>query len=308
MPIYVLGELNQRVQIPNQPLAVSITGSVRGAALTVDAPGGQRVMRRNPHVAVLPEVTEPLSIGVVVQGERRFAAGTGVTLAIGHGSPDDLDPVEVVFDPVDLSDKSAAELATLVPLGDSVEVAVATLPDTPLSAMASAARASARKVVGPGSRPARAAVVLALDASASMRPVFDDGSAAAAADIVVGVADALGIKDVSAVLIGDDAVPVASTDAADLAEAVGQAAPRWSAGARWSLLPDTGALAIVCSDFSITSLRNRFPLLVVSADPRVDVDCVRIPPPRPGTRAGDQLLVDAATLDRITSSLARALR
>ena len=196
MPIYVLGALNQRVQIPNQPLAVSITGSVQGAALMVDAPAGQRVMRRNPHVAMLPEVTEPVSVGVAVQGEPQFATGTEVTLAIGHGSPGDLDPVEVVFDPVDVSARSAVELATLLPAGDSVEVAVAALPDTALGALASLARTSARKAVRPGSRPARAAVVLALDASASMWRVFNDGSAAAVADIVVGVADALGITDV----------------------------------------------------------------------------------------------------------------
>ncbi|MGO9351057.1 MAG: hypothetical protein ACLP3C_09640 [Mycobacterium sp.] len=308
MPIYVLGALNQRVQIPNQPLAVSITGSVQGAALTVDAAAGQRVMRRNAHVAVLPQVTDPVSIKVVSQGQGPFATGTEITLAIGHGSPGDLDPVEVVFDPVDVGDRTAVELATLLPSGDSVEVAVTTLRDTALDALASAARTSARKVVGPGIRVARTAVLLALDASASMRPVFSDGTAAAVADIVVGVADALGIKDVSATLIGDDAVPVTCAGAVDLAAAVGQLAPRWCAGARWSRLPGTGALTIVCSDLPMLSLGNRFPILVVSSDPRLDAHRMRIAPPRPGTQAGDQLLADTVTLDRITSALVRALR
>lgn len=35
MPIYVVGARNQRVQIPNQALTVSITGAVGGAALEV---------------------------------------------------------------------------------------------------------------------------------------------------------------------------------------------------------------------------------------------------------------------------------
>ncbi|MGO9508149.1 MAG: hypothetical protein ACLPXZ_12665 [Mycobacterium sp.] len=207
-----------------------------------------------------------------------------------------------------MGDRTDVELATLLPAGDTVEVAVAALPDTALGALASAARASARKVVGPGTRAASGAVLLALDASASMWPVFSDGTAAAVADIVVGVADALGITDVSAALIGDDAAPVTCAGAADLAKAVGQAAPGWWAGARWSRLPETGAMTIVCSDLPMLSLRSRFPIVVVSSDPRLDADWVRVQPPRPGTRAGDQLLADPVTLARVTSALVRALQ
>lgn len=307
MPIYVLGAHNQRVQIPNQPLTVSISGS-DGATLVISADAEQRIMRPNAHVAVLPRVTKPVSIRVVpAQGQQYFAAASEVTLAIGHGAASDLDPVQVVFDPVDVADKADLELATLVPFGTKIEVAVAAVADTALNALAAAARTSARKAIAPGTRAARGAVLLALDASASMRPSFADGSTAVAVEIVVGVADALGVTDVSALLVGDDAVPVKCANAAGLAEAVAQITPRWCAGARWSRLPASDACTIVCSDFPPLLVRQRYPVVVMSTDPRLDADCVRIPPPRSGSQAGPQLLADSAALDRITSSLVRAL-
>ena len=308
MPIYVLGALNQRVQIPNQPLAVSISGSVQQAKLVVDAGAQQRVMRPNPHLVVLPEVTEPVSIGVAcASGAAQFAAGTVVTLSIGDDTADDLDPVQMVFDPVDVGGKSSLELAMLTPHAVGIEVAAGAAADNALSPLASAARASARKAIDRGPHAARASVILALDASASMSAVFADGSAAAAADIVVGVADALGFRDVSAVLVGDELTPVSCTQAAGLAEAVTQATPRWCAGARWSRLDDANAHTIVYSDFPTPAVRQQFPVLAVSADPRLDADCVRILPPQPGRRASAELMADSVTLDRITAALVRAL-
>ena len=117
----------------------------------------------------------------------------------------------------------SVELARLTPRDGSVEVRAAAGADTPLSPLASAARTSARKVLGRSDQPSHSPVLVALDTSASMLPVFAGGGAAAAVDVVVGVAAAVGITDVSAALIGEEAVRVECGAAAELAEAVEQA-------------------------------------------------------------------------------------
>jgi hypothetical protein len=308
MPIYVLGALNQRVRIPSQPLAVSLSGSIQHAALVVDASTEQRVMCPNPHLAVLPDLTQPVSIGVVcAPGTANFSADTVVNLAIGHDTPDDLDPVHVVFDPVDVGGLRRVELATLTPSGDGIEVSAGAAADNELTALASTARTSARKCIDRGTRAARGSLLLALDASASMSGAFASGTAAAATDIVVGVADALGYTAISAVLVGDELTSVDCPHAAGLAEVVAQVLPRWSAGARWSRLVDDGAQTIVCSDFPTPAVQQRFPVLAISDDPRLDANCVRMPAGRPGRQPTQELTADTAALDRITSALVRVL-
>jgi hypothetical protein len=310
MPIYVVGAHNPRVLIPRQALTLSISGSVAAATLTVHASAEQLVMRRNARLSVLPQLSGRVSVVVSpVAGVGAFAPGTVVNLAIGHDSAADLDPVQVVFDPVDVGGDTDVELARLTPVGTGIEVVAAALPDTPLGPLASAARTSARKVVGRGAHGRGGAVVLALDVSASMRPVFADGSAAAATDIVVGVADAIGMQDVTAVLIGENRTEVRSAAGpAGLADAVSGTQPRWCAGARWSRLTDTAARTIVCSDFPTAAVRQRFPVVVFATDPRLGNDCVRMPSPSPGGQAASELLARPAVLDTITSYLARVLQ
>lgn len=124
MPIYVLGRYNRFVEIPNQVLTMSISDSVPGAELAVRADADQPMMQRNSHLAVLPRVSGPVSIGVVSGvGRERFAPGTKVSLTIWHEAPSELDPVHVMFDPVDLSGDSSVELARLTPNGRGIEVA-----------------------------------------------------------------------------------------------------------------------------------------------------------------------------------------
>lgn len=307
MPIYVLGPRNPSVVIPNQALTVSISGALQSASLVVHA-GDERVMRPNSHLAVLPQVSGPVSVAVVpAAGADRFAAGTGVSLAIGHDSASDLDPVQVLFDPVDVSGDSSVELARLTAEGTNVKVTATAGADLPLSPLASAARASARKVVAhqvASTKP----VLVALDTSASMLPVFEGGGAATAIDVVVGVAAAVGISDVSAVLVGEEPIPVSCGVGAQLAEVVGAATPRWSAGARWSRLPDNGGHIVVCTDFPTRIALQRSVVLAFSDARGLDTHCVRIPTPRPGLRSDDELLADPSELDRITSSLVRAFR
>src|SRR5262249_17771455 len=85
MPIYVLGPRNKSVRIPNQALTISISGTVQGASLVLHAADDQPTMQPNSHLAVLPRVNGPVSISVLpAGGVDRFAAGTQVSLAIGH--------------------------------------------------------------------------------------------------------------------------------------------------------------------------------------------------------------------------------
>lgn len=307
MPIYVVGARNQRVQIPNQALTVSITGAVGGAALEVHGGPDQPVLRSTAHQAVLPSLTGPVTISVRPVGADRFGPGSVVHLAIAHDNPGDVDPVQVMFDPVDVGGDTGVTFAALTPNGTQIEVAVSAVADSQLSPLASAARTSARRVTGRGPAQSDGSVVVAIDTSASMSAWFADGSVAAAADIVVGVADAIGLRNVSAVLVGADVTPVGAGDGADLAEAVRQAQPRWSAGARWSRLASGPARTVVCADYPTVAVRQRFPVIALSNDRRLDADGARLPSPRPGNDAGAELLAHPAVLDRLTAALVRAL-
>ena len=92
---------------------------------------------------------------------------------------------------------SGVVFAALRPQGSHIEVGVIAVADVPLSPLGSAARSSARQLIGRTPAQSDESVVVALDVSASMRPWFADGSAAAVTDIVVGVAAAAGIRNVS---------------------------------------------------------------------------------------------------------------
>jgi hypothetical protein len=313
MPIYVVGAPNQRVRILNQALAVSITGSVGGAELDLRTGAEQPVVRPTAHFALLPRITGEVTIGVRPIGPPRFAPGTVIHLAIAHDSPAEVDPVQVLFDPVDVSGDSAVMFAMLRPQGSHIEVGVSAVADMPLSPLGSAARSSARQVIGRGPGESDGSVVVALDVSASMRPWFDDGSAAAATDVVVGVVAAAGIRNVAAVLVGAEVTPVvidapgaADSDVTGLADAVRRARPRWSAGARWSRL-GTAPRIIACTDSPASAVRQGFSVIGLSNDRRFDAVGPRLPSPRQGQDASDELLAHPHVLDRITASLVRAL-
>ena len=313
MPIYVVGARNQRVRIPNQALAVSITGSVRDAELDLRAGVEQPIVRPTAHQAVLPRITGEVTVGVRPVGAARFGPGTVIHLAIAHDNPADVDPVQVLFGPVDVSGDLAVVFAALRPQGSHIEVEVSAVADVPLSPLGSAARSSARQVTGRGPAQSGGSVVVALDVSASMQPWFADGSAAAATDVVVGVAAAAGIRNVSAVFVGAKVTPVVvagsgalGSDGVGLADAVRQARPRWSAGARWSRLVP-GPRTITCTDFSASAVRHGFPVISLSNDRRFDAVGARLPSPRQGQDASAELLAHPQVLDRITAYVVKVL-
>ena len=152
--------------------------------------------------------------------------------------------MQVLFDPVDVSGESAVVFAVLRPQGSHVEVGVIAVADVPLSPLGSAARSSARQVIGRAPAQSDGSVVVALDVSASMRPWFADGSAAAATDIVVGVAAAAGIRNVSAVFVGAEVTPVVIDAPGEptLSRGPGRrGAPGAAAVVRWCALVAAGA-------------------------------------------------------------------
>jgi hypothetical protein len=313
MPIYVVGARNQRVRIPNQALAVSITGSVRDAELDLRAGAEQPVVRPTAHHAVLPRITGEVTVGVRPVRAARFGPGTVIHLAIAHDNPADVDPVQVLFDPVDVSGDQGVVFAALRPQGSHIEVGVSAVADVPLSPLGSAARSSARQVTGRGPAQSDGSVVVALDVSASMQPWFADGSAAAATDIVVGVAAAAGIRNVSAVFVGADVTPVVvagsgalGSDGVGLADAVRQVRPLWSAGARWSRLAP-GPRTITLTDFPASAVRQGFPVISLSNDRRFDAAGARLPSPPQGQDASAELLAHPHVLDRITAYVVKVL-
>jgi hypothetical protein len=307
MPIYVLGARARSVAIPNQALALSISGSVRDAALHIRAAADQPVVRSSAHLTVLPIVTGPLIVSVEPVGVGSFGPNTIIHLAIGPDAPDDMDPVQVVFDPIDVTGDTGVELATLTPEGARIEVAVSAVADRPLSRLGTAARVAARSVIGRRSEPSGGALLIAVDASASMRSAFIDGSVPAAVDIVVGIADAVGVTDVSAVLVGEHRIPVLAASAATLADAVRTAQPQWCAGARWSAMTSGGARTVVCTDFPTMAVRQHFPVLAIATDPRLEADCAVLHPPRPGADPAAEVLAQPAALEQIAVSLVRRL-
>lgn len=305
MPIYLLGSRTRSVQIANQAVSVSISGPAHGVALYATASDGQNVVKVNPQLVIVPPITGTVTIGVEPDSSVCFGHDTVVRLAIGSDSPDELDPVQVTFDPVNVSGSGAEELATLTPRGDHVEVAVRAVPDTPLSPLANMARTAARRTAGSRQWPRGGALSIGVDTSASMRWAFDDGSVAAAVDTIVGVADVVGIQDVTAALVGGRYTPV-DAPVAGLAQAIAGAAVQWSAGARWSLLPDAGH-TIAITD-SVTRVRDgRFPALRVSHDGALAVSGPALPAPPEGTTTERHLAANPALVDQLAAALLGAL-
>lgn len=307
MPIYVVGASNQRVQIPADALAVSISGAVASAELDIRAGAEQPVVRSSAHHAVLPRLTGPVQVAVRPVGAQQFAPGSVIHLAIAHENAGDVDPVQVLFDPVDVSGDTGVIFAELAPSGAHIDVGVSAVADIPLSPLGVAARSSARKVIGRAPAQQGGNLVIALDTSASMIPWYADGSLAAATDVVVGVAAAIGFGGVSAVLVGSEvsAVSPPPDGAAGLANTVAALAPRWTAGVRWSRLPDSRT--VVCTDSPTGGVPQRFPIFVLSDDARLDGSVARLPSPPPGRQPAAALLAHPPTLDRITGHLVRAL-
>jgi hypothetical protein len=63
----------------------------------------------------------------------------------------------------------------------------------------------------------------------------------------------------------------------------------------------------VCTDFPTIAVRQRFPVLAISTDPRLEADCAVLRPPRPGADLAAEVLATPAVLEQIAVSLLRRL-
>ncbi|MCB9438964.1 MAG: hypothetical protein H6523_01725 [Mycolicibacterium sp.] len=305
MPIYLLGARTPRVEIPNEPLAISIAGQVGGAALYIAAEPGQHIVRVNAQLVILPTVTGPITVGVEPAGIPAFPHGTVVHLGIGPESTSDLDPVQVTFEPVDVSGAGAMELAGLTPAGSVIEVEARAVADTPLGPLANMARTAARRGSGTRQRSRGGSLRIAVDASASMLPAFADGSVAAAVDVIIGVADVAGINQIDAVLVGSAPAGI-TAPLAELAQAVGRAQVRFSAGARWSAIPD-GPRTVAITDGRDFAAGGRFPALRIGDDPRLAAAGPVLVPAPQGVPIDRFLTENTGELEKVAAALLRVL-
>ncbi|WP_142306102.1 hypothetical protein [Mycobacterium intracellulare] len=301
MPIYLLGARTPSITIPNQTLSIAITGSVDKAYLYVDAGKDQNLVRISPQMVLIPAITSELTVGVKPIGTETFRHETIIHLSAGPDSPGALDPIQVAFDPVNVSGCQAMELAALTPRGARVEVLVRGAADVPLRQLASMARTAARRNAGVRAPSSGGSLSIGVDASASMKAAFADGSVAAAVDMLVGVADVAGIREISATLVGAHGVPVDAA-APDLAQALSTSPARWSAGARWSVLPD-GDRAMVVSDHVNHGTNRLLPTLCISDNYRLRAVAPLLAPPPPGVTAEDNLTANTALIDDLAGAL-----
>lgn len=299
MPIYLLGSRTPSVEIPSETVSISIAGSVAGTSLYVTSVEPHRVVRINPHLVIVPRIASELTVGVEPVGATTFGHGTVVHLSVGLDSPRELDPVQVGFDSVNVSGRGATELAALSPRGDRVEVSVRTAADTPLSPLASMARTAARRGAGAGPYAENGSLCVGVDMSASMRSAFADGSVSAAIDMLIGVADTTGIRECTAVLIGESGTPVQAPPQ-ELARAVSRAPTRWSVGARWSALAGAEH-TIVVSDFVSRSIP--FATVCISDNVRLRPVTPLLSPPPHGVTAEEHLSSHPALIDEFAAAV-----
>ena len=301
MPIYLLGSRTTSVQIPNRTLSIAIAGSVDEAALYVDGSEGRNVVRINAHLTLVPAIDSELTVGVKPVGAKAFSHNSVVHLSIGPDSPAEIDPVQLSFDPVNVSGCGAMELATLSPHGAHVEVSARAVADAPLGRLAGMARTAARRCAGNGTDRRGGSLSIGVDTSASMSDAFADGSVSAAIEVLVGVADVTGIRNISATQVGAGGVPV-DAPAAELARAVTRHPVRWSAGARWSVLP-RAARTVLVTDATSDAVPEGFSTLCISGDTRLGAVTPLLVPPPPGVCAEDNLTADPALIDNLAAAL-----
>ncbi|TAM71511.1 hypothetical protein [Mycobacterium sp.] len=301
MPIYLLGSRTASVDIPNQRVSISISGPVEGATLYADATDQQNVVQVNPHAILAPSITEQVTVRVEPNDMATFDHGTIVHLTLRCGSPTESDPVQVRFDPINVSGCGTMELVSLTPHRGHIAVALRAVPDVPLSPLASMARTAARRIPGSRRSPRGGSLSIAVDTSASMKRAFDDGSVPAAIDAVIGVANTLSIRTVTAMLVGARCIPIQAATA-ELAQVVAHTPVRWSAGTRWSLLSDTEHTLVITDSMNFVDSQQS-PAVCVSYDTKLPATGPVLGVPPDGMDAGQYLSANPTLVDEFAAAL-----
>ncbi|MDD4866740.1 MAG: hypothetical protein PHQ28_06340 [Mycobacterium sp.] len=139
-----------------------------------------------------------------------------------------------------------------------------------------------------------------------MSGAFADGSVSAVIDVLVGVADAAGIREITATLVGARGMPV-DAPAAELAQAIAGKAMRWSAGARWSELP-RAQRTVVATDAVRSTLPPGYSMLCISDDDRLRAVAPLLAPPPSDVRAEQNLADHPALIDDVAAALLPILK
>lgn len=301
MPIYLLGSRTASVDIPDQRVSISISGPVEGATLYADATDQQNVVQVNPHAILAPAITEQVTVRVEPNDMATFDHGTIVHLTIRCGSRAESDPVQVRFDPINVSGCGTMELVSLTPRHGHISVALRAVPDVPLSPLASMARTAARRIAGSHRSSQGGSLSIAIDTSASMKRAFDDGSVVAAIDAVIGVANTVSIRAVTAMLVGARCIPIEASTA-ELAQVVAHTPVRWSAGTRWSLLSDAEHTLVITDSMKFVD-SQQFPAVCVSCDTKFPTPIPVLSAPPDGMDAGQYLSANPTLVDEFAAAL-----
>lgn len=212
MPAYVLGG-SGRVELPRRVLAVTVEAA--GVCVDVQAVGAadSLAVHPRPGLMILPRVDRPTEIVALPgAGIATFPQGTVLQVTIGVDSAQDPDPDRAELKPIDVSGLHRAELATIAPVDDRLEVSARkTEADVALSPLAARARSAARSLLRVDQLPAgeRVAIDIDVDTTISMLGRIEDGSVKAVVDILAGISTVVGDDDALQInLVGRSVVPV----------------------------------------------------------------------------------------------------
>lgn len=201
MPGYVLDGAGL-VELPRQPLAVTVTALDLPVAVRATTAGGAPApgaLYPRPGFMVLPHVDGEVVVVARPHVEgTAFPQGTVLQATIGVDSSRSADPDRAELTPLDVSGLHHVELATVTLAGDRLAVAARkTAVDVPLTELGARARSAARGVLGvdrlPESR--RVDVEVDIDTTMSMLPLIDDGSVHDVVDLLTGVAAVIGNRE-----------------------------------------------------------------------------------------------------------------
>lgn len=214
MPGYVLDGAG-RVELPRQPLAVTVTAldvPVVVRATTADGQDLPSALHPKPGFVVLPRIDRDVVVVATPGNESGFPQGTVLQAIVAVDTTNAVDPDRAELTPLDVSGLHHVELATISPADDRLVVrARKTAVDVPLNELGARARSAARGVLGvdrlPESRQVR--VEVDIDTTMSMLPLIENGTVRDVVDLLTGIAAVVGRREELHVnLIGHRVTPL----------------------------------------------------------------------------------------------------
>jgi hypothetical protein len=334
--MYIL-EGDDRATITRRPVKVEVSGkdgsgaalpegAVLLAARRGDAPAPGALSPR-PSQMILPTVDEETRTVVRVlpgQGGSLFAEGTSLNLTVRTDRTHDVDGDVVVMRDAPVSGRAYCDLV-VVEVQDATRLQVTALaipPNTPLGPLAAAARDAARHRLGIEAATQSGSLLVAVDMSVSMSAAFADGRISAVVDVVVGIADVIGLgQELRVCLLAEQPVLLPLAELADLAAATMVEVGRTGLGCGFRAIPpglptpEDGVTFVVTDGVpadaaALRSARRRGEdLHLVLADRRApspwaaDLPATLVGPPPDGVDASTHLLNSPHLLREMVGSM-----